>query len=84
MSRYLLRLDKTVQGFLDELTSSAVTVAEAHGATGEGMRARMEAELKEVIRRELVVSDICGLSAICDEGEFFEPFSEEALELEAE
>ncbi len=84
MSRYLLRLEKTVQALLDDLTTAAVTVAEHYGSQAPDLHNVMSAKLKEVLRRDLVMSDLCGLSAICDEGEFFEPFSEEALQLEAE
>lgn len=82
MSRFLLRLDKSLQGLLDELTASAVAVAERLGAQGPTLRSEMETELKEVLRRDLVVSDLCGLSALCEEAEFFEPFSEAAEQLE--
>ncbi len=64
MPRFLLRLDKSLQGLLDELTASAVAVAERLGAQGPTLKSEMETELKGVLRRDLVVSDLCGLRAL--------------------
>lgn len=66
--------------FLDHLTEAAYRVALRRGVKGPftDVIASLTDALREVIRRDMVVSDTCGLYSVCEEALNLEPWSSEA------
>ncbi len=69
MPRYHLRHETEIEAFLEHLAVAAREAA-AEGADADALRR----SLREVIRRDMMQANLCGIFSACSEVEFFDPF----------
>ncbi len=88
MSGMHVRFEVSPEQFLADLTEAAYQVSVRHGFQAPFIQVELELwdALREVLRKDTLVSDKCGSSTlgVCREACQFEPWSKEAKNLELE
>lgn len=83
MAGFHLKFQVDPDDFLGHLTEAAYNVALRHGLQVPFTEIKLGLfdALREVIRKDMFVSDECGLHVICQEATQFEPWSDEAKKI---
>lgn len=77
MGRYIVRIGVTLEQMLGELTEGAwhTLKPRVEAKHADALRAELNHTLKDVLRRDMAWSDICGLAVVCTDSTTFEPWS---------
>lgn len=70
MPRFHLRHDTGIDSFLDHLVAATRTPG-----AGAAPEAEVRVALREVLRKDMMQADICGLFATCSDVGFRDPFA---------
>ncbi len=83
MPGILVKPDISPENFLSHLANAAlkVTLHHSENQSMKDYRSAFEMALRDVIRKDMVVTDACGLFTVCSEGERYEPWSRETASL---
>ncbi|MBI2981225.1 MAG: hypothetical protein HYY44_02815 [Deltaproteobacteria bacterium] len=75
-----VKFELSPEDFLSHLTEAAYQVALKQGFRGSfvDLRLGLQRALREMIKKDMFVTDLCGLYTICQEAEKLEPWSKEA------
>ncbi|MBI2082166.1 MAG: hypothetical protein HYT76_01220 [Deltaproteobacteria bacterium] len=78
-----VKFEISPEEFLSHLADAAYQVALKQGFRGSfiDLRLGLQRALHEMIRKDMFVTDLCGLYTICQEAEKIEPWSEKAEEV---
>lgn len=81
MPGFQVKKEISPDDFLADLSDAAYRAALKHGFTGSFLDLRLEIQraLRDMIRKDMFVVDLCGLYSICNEGTKAEPWTKEAL-----
>lgn len=78
-----VKFDVRPEEFLSHLADAAYRVAIKRGFKGSFLDFELELykSLREVIKKDMVVADLCGLFTVCQESDRYEPWSKKSDEV---
>lgn len=82
MAGFHVKFDVPPEEFLAHLTQAVYRAALKHGLKVPFIKVEMDIQnaIREVIRRDMFVADVCGMYTVCHEASRFDPWSKEAKE----
>jgi len=77
MGRYSVRIGVTLDQMLGELAEAAWQTAKpaVNAKNADKLRGDLTRALRDVIRRDMIWSDICGLAVVCTDSTASEPWT---------